>query len=197
MSLACRLRTLSVGSCRMHVASCSFSAARPSVRGRMSVARSHVCISSRCTVCVASRPSHVADRTFPVASCLLCVACPILHAVCCMLQNARSLLLLVSYPCRSHSGTSSVACRQLQRCRATQRRRIRSASRRRIAIERLSGRQDQLQTEACVRACVRACVLWVGSKRTVCRCGLLCVRRGIRAWGQSNQGETAAACLRS
>ena len=150
--------TLSVGSCRMHVASCSFSGARPSVRCRMSVARSHVCISSRCTVCVASRPSHVADRTFPVASCLLCVACPILHDICWMLQNARSPLLLVSCPCRSHSGTSSVACRRLQRCRATQRRRIRSASRRRIAIERLSGRQDPLQTEVCVRACVRACV---------------------------------------
>ena len=50
--------------------------------------------------------------TFPAACCLLWFTCPILHAVCWMLQNARSLLLLVSCPCRSHSGMSSVATLQ-------------------------------------------------------------------------------------
>jgi hypothetical protein len=96
--------TLSVGSCRMHVASCPFSAARPSAP----VSRSVRClspvpsrVSSCCMFCVASRPLHVARCTFPVASCLLCVACPILHAVCWMLQNAFSVascLLSVADP---------------------------------------------------------------------------------------------------
>jgi hypothetical protein len=96
------------------------------------------------------------------------------------LQNARSLLLLVSCPCLAHLACclSHVVCCQLQSDTApayTQR--IAAA----LAIERLSGRRDPLQTKVCVRACVRVSVR-VGSKRDAvfvgsCACiGNICDR---------------------
>ncbi len=156
---------LSVGSGLLRVVCGLFSCCPPKCpmsRGVrcLSVARSHVRISSG--------------------------TCSALRVVCWMLQNARSLLLLVSCPCRSHSGTSSrctmhdarsqshgfpctssVACR---RCRATQRRRIRGASRRRSQL-------SASVAKVCVRACAPACVR-AGSKRDGVN-----LRVAVRAWG--------------
>jgi hypothetical protein len=65
-----------------HVLRCLFSGARPSVPCRVAclslVPRR---ISSRRMCCVASRRLQVACCTSTVAYCILCVACPILHAV--------------------------------------------------------------------------------------------------------------------
>jgi hypothetical protein len=103
--------------------------------------------------------------------CLLRYCCP-LHRVCCtlsvayrtlvtlrvgrcessrcMLHGPRPLSHVVPCPSPVPSCMPSAACR---RCRVAQSRHTRSASRRRIAIERLSGQGMR----ACVRACVRAC----------------------------------------
>ena len=134
---------------------------------------------------VSTCPSFVACRTFSVACGLLplarpgvpcrmvCAVCRLvprrissvawyaLRVVCCMLHTALSVLPVVSCP------VVHVVCRMppVARCRVTQRRHTRSASRRRIAIERLGGRRGPLQCRprcACVRACVHACV-WVAS----------------------------------
>jgi hypothetical protein len=197
----CRFRgvccTFSCGA--LHVVPCVSSAARcplepvectlPLVRFRppAPVPRCRVV----CAVCrlsqVASR--HVACSALRVVRCMLHVARSQSHRVslpvpsrmpyvaCCKTRVLRCFLSLVR--CRSHSGMSSVACRRLQSDTAPSHTpRIAAAH----AIERLSGRRDLLQTEVCVRACGRACV-WVGSKRTVCRCGLLCMRRGYSRVG--------------
>ena len=172
LSLACRLRHC----CLLDRVCCTlsgacFPVARPSAPSRVVcvVCRlAHVASRHVACFCVARRRLHVACRMFPVASCLLSVACPIMHAVRCMLQNARSLLLLVSCPCRSHSGTSSVACRRLHvvGCNVAERHSAVAHAAHRGGASPLSasvaGKTRYRPRCACVRACVRACV-WVAS----------------------------------
>jgi hypothetical protein len=158
LSVACLMscRPLHVVCCMLHVVCCLLRICQCSREGcllRQCCPLDRVC----CTLSVAYltlvtyRPLrvvtlHVAWPTSPVACCPLSVACS---------HPARRRFHVVSGPLPVPSCISSVACR---RCRATPRRRTPSASLRRIAIGRLSGRRGPLQTEVGVRACVRACV---------------------------------------
>ena len=188
-SLASSAALRFVGSCLLHVGSCPFSCGPP----QCPMSRGVWCLSPgphriasgtcpalrvvRCMLHDARSQSHVASCVLPVPSCMPSVGCCKTRVLCCFLSLVHADPILA---CRlPHAVCCNVACR------VTQRRRIRSASRRRIAIERLSGRQDPLQTEVDVRACVRACV-WVASV-TVCRCGLLCVRREYLCQGNRIQ----------
>ena len=127
-----------------------------------------------CLLHVVCCPLHIARCLLFVACCLLPVClppCPMSHGVrClppdprsissrCMLRVVCSLLHVVSltgacpilhYCCMPHV----VCCR---RCRATQRRRIRSASRRRSHLSASVAGEARCSADRGGRACVRAC----------------------------------------
>jgi hypothetical protein len=168
---------LIVSACPFFVACRTFSVAygllpvaRPTVPCRMVCAvrrLSHVASRHVACYCVASRLSHVADLTSPVACCRLAGACPILHVVC---------------------RIPPVAC-----CRLAQRIHTRSASQRRSQLSASAAGEPRCSADRGARACVCA---WVASV-TVCLCGLLCVRREHSRQGNRINERPLSACLRS
>jgi hypothetical protein len=134
-------------------------------------------IVSTCPFFVACRTFSVACGLLPIARpsvpcrmvCAVCrlvprrissVACYALRVVCCTLHTALSVLPVVSCP------VLHVVCRMppVARCRVTQRRHTRSASRRRSKFSASVAGEARCSADRGARACVSACVR-VGSKR--------------------------------
>ena len=120
----------------------------------------------------------------------------ILHEVWRMVHDARPLLHAVAWPLPVPF--FHVACRMppVARCRVTQRRHTRSASRRRSQLSASVAGEPRCSADRGVRACARACVRACVSAASVTVCCCACVG-SIRARGQSNKRDTNVACLRS
>ena len=171
--------TLPLASRLLHALRCMSHALRCAPRGPMSHGMRGLPPAPR-------RLSSVARCVLRVVSCPLHLARS--HVACFLVSVARPIF---------HGG-----CRMPSRCRVTQRRRTRSASRRRsqsVAGEAKRWEQTEVRVRAwvCVRAGVCAC-LRSGSKRD----GVVSLWAAVRAQGafvpgRSNNRETAAACLRS
>jgi len=194
---------LDVACCTLHVVSCTFPVARcmSSVAfsvmhvacSQLSVARFPVVIGG--TLSVGSCLLHVLRCMSHVLRCPWSVACipppcPTSHGVCCLSAGPRSPLVTL------HVAALRVVCRMLQtarplvaccllsvacrmppvaRCRVTQRRHTRSASRRRSQFRAQWPARPAADRGA--RACVRACVarVWVARVTVSLRVGSACV----------------------
>jgi hypothetical protein len=168
---------LFVGSCRLHapVPRCRVVCAVCRLVPRRVSSRCMFCVSSvaYCMTPVPSRILSFVRRLSPVPSCMPSGGCCKTRVLCCFLSLVHADPILACHLLPA----SSVATLQSDTAPSNTQR-IAAA----LAIERLSGRQDPLQTEVCMRACVRACVracAWVASVRCVvvgcCACaGSIC-----------------------